>query len=222
MVGKTGNPRSRRRFRLWSLLAFLAAIGIASLLIIYQQNGLRTLKSGDVELPSITLPLRFTVLSRSDTSISGRFHFYNALGREISSFERSWNGSELYIESLGISLGKRFFVFPSRVFTDSATAKKGTSLFPYYDQDGFPAVFDSPSLSPQTRQALATLFSRLKLSDAFFVGNPTARGVSVKDSPFFSFLGRIQREVQRFRDLEIGVAYSFRAYADGTIEVEKE
>jgi hypothetical protein len=219
---KIGNPNGRRLIKIWSLLAFLVAITVSSLIFVYRQYGLRTLKSGDVELPSLTLPLRFTVLSRSDTSISGRFHFYNALGREISSFERSWNGSELYIESLGISLGKRFFVFPSRVFTDSATAKKGTSLFPYYDQDGFPAVFDSPSLSPQTRQALATLFSRVMLSDSLFGRNPTVRAAPMKNSPFFSLFGRIQREVQRSRDLEIGVAYSFRAYADGTIEVEKE
>jgi hypothetical protein len=219
-TGTNAGAEGSQRFRRWSAVAFLIGLAVSSLFFAYQRYGLWTFEAGDA--PDLAIPLRFTVLSRSDTSISGKFRFYNAEGREIASFERSWNGSELFIESLAIPLGERVFVFPCRVFTDAPTSKKGTSLFPYYDQDGFPAIFDSQAMSPPARQAVSTLFFRTRLSDALFGRNYAARIIPAMDSPVFSPYGRIQRRVHRSRELQTGVVYALRAYSDGTTEVEGE
>jgi hypothetical protein len=71
-------------------------------------------------------PLRFMLLSRSDASVSARFFLYDADGREIAAFERSWNGYELDVDTAlvpGESGGLAFPVRVSRCPPDPAGAR---------------------------------------------------------------------------------------------------
>lgn len=144
------------------------------------------------------VPLRFTVLSRGDRTISARFFLYDAEDREIAAFERSWNGSELNFESVVVPVSRGKLVFPSRVFADSAAPRIGTGLFPYYDRSGEPAIFHSAGSGERERRAYRGLFAQVKL----FGGQSGAPA--------------------RLRDPEVGPVYALRAGADGTVEIVRE
>ena len=164
------------------------------------------------QLKAETVPLRFMVLSRSDQAVSARFRFYDADGREIAAFERSWNGSELFIDSIVVPVGGRTLVFPSRVFTETTAPRRGTELFGYYDRDGFPAIFDSASLDGRLRSSLSVLFSRVKRSEG-----PESEGAALPGS-----WGNAVHELRRFREFEVGAVYSLTARSTGGIEIIRE
>lgn len=168
------------------------------------------------QLKAETVPLRFMVLSRSDQAVSARFRFYDADGREIAVFERSWNGSELFIDSIVVPVGGRNLVFPSRVFTETTAPRRGTELFGYYDRDGFPAIFDSASLDGRLRSSLSVLFSRVKRSEGA-EGEAGGESAALPGS-----WGNAVHELRRFREFEVGAVYSLTARSTGGIEIIRE
>lgn len=169
-------------------------------------------------LKAETIPLRFMVLSRSDQSVSARFRFYDADGNEIAAFERSWNGSELFIDSIVVPVGGRFLVFPSRVFTEAMAPRSGTGLFDYYDHDGFPAIFDSAGLDGRLRSSLSVLFSRVKRSE----GAATEAGGGGEPVAIPGSWGNAVHDLRRFREFEVGAVYSLTARSTGGIEIIRE
>jgi hypothetical protein len=136
-------------------------------------------------------PLRFMLLSRSPTTVSARFSLFDGDGREIASFERSWNGSDLEVETVVVPMGSRSLAFPARVFAASGSPRSGTDLFVYYDRGGFPGVFDSLVMDDRTRKEIAAVFLGVKL-----FGGPV-------------------RDIRHLRDAEIGASYALSVRADG-------
>lgn len=158
---------------------------------------LSRLASSSASLKSEYVPLRFMLLSRSDATVSARFFLYDADGREIASFERSWNGSELDVETLLVPVGGRGLAFPVRVFADSSSPRGGTELFGYYDRRGFPAVVDSAALDERTRGAIAAVFLSVKI------------------------FGAPVRDLRRLRYAEVGAVYALTVRFPGGISLER-
>ncbi|WP_304224464.1 hypothetical protein [Gracilinema caldarium] len=217
--------RGRGRFR--GFLRTLIALFIIGLIVIaigagcflqQQQKIIRSLEASIEALKMTTIPLRFVVLSRSDTEISARFKFYNADSREIASFERSWKGSELYIDSLVVPLKTGALVFPVRVFTDAVAPRGGTMLLNYYDFDGMPGIYDSASQDGQKRLMLKELFTKLKASEGLYgtnnTGNPGSR--------LLNYFGNAVHDIKQLRQFEIGTVYSLVIHSDGGIEIMSE
>ena len=213
--------RGLKRFlRILLAVLVLAAIAFAvfsAYLISTQRAAVARLEDRIDRLKSEFTPLRFMVLSRSDSSVSARFRFYDAEGREISSFERSWNGSELAIDSVLVPVGDRVLAFPSRVFTDAIAPRRGTVLFGYYNRDGFPAIFDSPSLDGATRAALADLFDRVRIFDG-----PEWSGDPGPLAALKGVYGSAVHDLRRLRVFEVGAVYSLTVRAAGGIEILRE
>ncbi len=204
------------------LLLVVVVFGILAFTILQRRSLIARLEDRIDFLKAESVPLRFMVLSRSDTSVSARFRFYDAEGVEISSFERSWNGSELSIDSVVVPVGERALVFPSRVFTDAVAPKRGTDLFGYYDRDGFPAIFHSSALDRGARSALSELFSRIRSSErgddpAAGNGRPWAGDRLLKGA-----FGNAVHDLKRFRTFEVGAVYALVARTDGGIEIIRE
>ena len=192
----------------------IIAIG-AGIFLRRQQSIISELEKSIQSTQMITVPLRFMVLSRGDTGISARFKLYNADGREISSFERSWNGTELYIDSLVVPLESGALAFPVRVFTDAVAPRGGTNLFPYYDVDGMPGIYDSSNLDAKKRELLKDLFSKLKIAEGLY----GSRGNDTPGGRFFTYFGNAVHDVKQLRQFEIGTIYSLVVHADGGIEI---
>lgn len=192
------------------LAVILAALAIASIaFLVIQRLSISHLADGKAGFRADAVPLRFTVLSRSDFSISANFRFYDSEGREIAAFERSWNGSELYIESIVETIGGRFFLFPAAVYTSASGTARGTDLFPYYDSGGFPSIFDSAGIDGSLLFSFRSLFSRVKS----FRRNPDAPGPAS---------GGAFRDLRRLVDPEVGAEYALSVGADGGVELSKE
>jgi hypothetical protein len=208
----------RRILAICLILVLLAAAG-AGLLLYRQRAVIQTLEERIDAVTAQTIPVRFMVLSRSDADVSARFRFYDADGREIASFERSWKGSELAIDSLIVPLGKRALVFPVRVFTDAVAPAKGTELFPYYDKAGVPAILDSPGLDDHTRAALRDLFTRVKAAEGRSADGADGHepGTSIR-----GYFGNAVHDLKRFNRFEIGAVYALVAHADGGVEIIRE
>ena len=135
MRGGAGRAR-RRAFGLLALAGIFLLCILASLFLGLRIGGQKAaiarLEDQIGYLESGVIPLRFMILSRSEESISARFRFYDADGSEVGSFERSWRGSELFIDSVVVSLGKGHLVFPSKVFTNATAPRGGTDVITSY------------------------------------------------------------------------------------------
>ncbi|MCX7655633.1 MAG: hypothetical protein N2Z76_03805 [Treponemataceae bacterium] len=204
---------------LFSLLLALLLLFIGAAVVFwYQKQVIHSLETKIAEIQVTTIPLRFMLMSRSDMEIAARFRFYTPQGKEIASFERSWRGRELVIDSLVVPVGKHHFVFPFRVFTDQIAPRSGTLLFQYYDYEGFPGIFESPTLSAETRRLLSVLFQRLKVSEGL-LGTSRDGEVSQRFSKIF---GNAVHDIRQLRPFEVGVVYALVVHPDGGIEIVQE
>lgn len=202
------------------LLLVVVLAGVLAFTVLQRRSLIARLEERIELLKAESVPLRFMVLSRSDTSVSARFRFYDADGLEISSFERSWNGSELSIDSVVVPVGERALVFPSRVFTDAVAPKRGTELFGYYDRGGFPAIFHSTTLDGMARSALSELFGRIRSSER---GDDLVTEVlQPGDRLLKGAFGNAVHDLKRVRTFEVGAVYVLVARMDGGIEIIRE
>lgn len=195
---------------------FIAGAGLVlGLLVTTQRNAIAHLEDRVAYLESSVVPLRFMVLSRSDESVSARFRFYDAGGREIGAFERSWRGSELYIDSVVVPLDERRLVFPSKVFTNATAPRGGTELFGYYDRDGFPGIYAAPSLDRQARDTLKEIFAMVKRSERGVDERPTRGALS-------GAYGNAVHDIRQFSSFEVGAVYALVVRPTGGIELVRE
>lgn len=210
-----------RRIWLVFILFLLVSGGFLGFYLVQQKRIIQDLESRIEQVKATTIPLRFMVLSRSDEEISARFKFYSADGKEIASFERAWKGSELAIDTLVVPIKGKFLAFPVRVFTDAIAPNKGTLLFPYYDRDGMPAIFDSPTLDGELRSGLRDLFGALKRMEQFY-GNPENKNPGPALSVLGTVFGNAVHDINRFWRFEIGIVYDLVVHPDGGIEILPE
>lgn len=204
-----------------SLLVVLSLIALAVAAGIFlqkQQQIIKNLEASIEALKITTVPLRFMVLSRSDTELSARFKFYNADGKEIASFERSWNGSELYIDSLVVPLKTGALVFPVRAFTNAVAPRGGTNLMYYYDFNDMPGIYDSVHIDEQKRLLFKELFVKLKTAEGLY-GSKTATNPGGK---LLNYFGNAVHDIKQLRQFEIGTVYSLVVHTDGGIEIMNE
>ena len=223
----TRGSRSRSGRILHHLLvsAVLLAVVLAGLLaftVLHRRSIIARLEDRIDLLKAEFVPLRFMVLSRSDAAVSARFRFYDADGAEISSFERSWNGSELSIDSLVVPVGERALVFPSRVFTDLVPPRRGTELFAYYDRGGFPAIFQSAALDRTARSALTDLFGPGRSAPRGAETTAAGGAASRTDRLLKAAFGSAVHDLKRLRSFEVGAVYALVARTDGGIEIIRE
>ncbi|MDR1429142.1 MAG: hypothetical protein LBI85_02540 [Spirochaetaceae bacterium] len=162
-------------------------------------------------LTETTAPLKFMVLSREQGTISARFRFYDTGGKELASFEQSWPGGELTLDSIIIPAGTRFLAFPCRIFTDAVAPGEGTVIFDFYDRDGFPAIYDDPSLDETLRHDLEVFFARAR----------TAADYSDDSEPEPGVYGNAVHDLQHLARFEPGVIYTLEYHASGAVEIRE-
>ena len=222
-TGSRSRPgRVLRHLVFSAALLAVVLVGLLAFTVLHRRSVIARLEDRIDLLKTQFVPLRFMVLSRSDAAVSARFRFYDADGNEISSFERSWNGSELSIDSLVVPVGARALVFPSRVFTDLVPPRRGTELFAYYDRDGFPAIFQSAALDRTARSALTDLFGRVRSAERGDGGGVEDRPVSRADRLLRGAFGSAVHDLKRLRSFEVGAVYALVARTDGGIEIIRE
>ncbi len=176
----------------WFFFSWLSWVGNAAVEL--QRLGLK----------NASIPMSLTVFGRSVDTISARLGFYTLEGERLSSIERSWLGWELKIDSIVVRAGEGWLVFPFLVYTDESSRGKGLNLFRFYDQQKFPALYQSASLTAGETLVLQRLF-RLVKTESWM--------------PFF--LGSLRHETVVIRSFEPNVEYSLHVDADGSLRLKQ-
>lgn len=218
--GKKGNSR----YIGWIIMAVSFALGgylMAGDAAKLQRVQIVYLEGLQTRLRSETVPLKFMVESREGGEIKAKIKLYDLTGRELSSMEKSWPGSALYVDMLLFPVrGDRprgdadsYLAFPYRVFTDKVSPASGSLLFDSYDADGFPEIFAGVSWTPKEKKAIASVFSSARRKAA--AGLPAAG--DVKGS-----FGSAVHEASSLSSFEEGVVYKVVCRVKGGVEIVEE
>lgn len=129
-----------------------------------------------------------TSFGHGNGTFSASISFLQPNGKMISSYERSWQGSKLFAECFVFSLKKGNLVFPFRLYSDKAKKGTGTTLFPYYTIDKYPAIYNYTFFSQNEKKIIEEIF---KTSRNISVISPrflTAfRGVTIQTAVLSDF-----------------------------------
>jgi hypothetical protein len=214
------------------LSAFLACL-VLGLYLKNQKARIKSLEERLSVLSETAKPLKFMILSRTGGIIRARFRFYDPGGNELGSFEQSWPGIELTLDSIIIPAGERFLAFPCRVFTDALAPKNGTLLFGFYEKDGFPGIYDDPSLDEAARRALADFFALARAEAAYgedqAVPAPNASALppdgrvlppNDRASPGRVY-GNAVHDLKDIARFEPGLIYVLELHSSGAVEIRE-
>lgn len=172
-------------------------------------------------LTSETVPLKFMILSRENDMIKARVKIYDLSGREVAAVEKSWPGTELYIDMLlvpvrsgrGSASADSWLAFPYRIFTDKLAAASGSVLFDSYDQGGFPEVLAGADWSAEEKSAVSACFAAARKSAA--AGAPAtwaAKGA----------FGSAVHEVSSLAKFDLGIVYKVVCRLKGGVEIMED
>ncbi len=185
-----------------SILAVLAAAFAVVIFLSFAVFGGPTTRLSRVAVREGRLPVTVTVFGRSVDTVSARVSFYLPNGELAGMVERSWAGWEIRVDSILVSTGSGWLVFPFRAYTDETAANRGVDLIRHYDRDGIPVLYDAPTLDGNERTALSRLFALVK----------TERWMP-------PFLGTLLRRTVTIRSFESGLEYHLYVSKDGALSL---
>jgi hypothetical protein len=219
--GRRGSP-------LLGALVFLATLAAAGYFWFQysassQKKEIALLVDISSRLRSETVPVKFMVLSRDGGEIKARVRLYDLARREIAVVEKSWPGSELYVDMLLIPFRSEarkrdenpdsWLAFPYRIFTDGLPAASGTILFDTYDSGGFPDVMRGIEWSAKEKAVLASAFATAR--------RKAAAGLPAADSAKGAY-GSAVHEVSKLSRFEPGIVYKVVCRVKGGVEIMED
>ncbi len=148
------------------------------------------------------VPIRFMVLERDKGMVKARVRLYDLAGAEVDLLEMTWPGTELSFDFSVVPAAGRYLAFPRRIFTDRLAPSSGTNLYPRYDRDGFPAVFEGAEFGRFGRKRLTELFEALK-----------------EDREPSGSFGSVVHDIARIAAFEPGIVYKVVLRPKGGIEI---
>jgi hypothetical protein len=218
---------TRRARPLLGLAIILASFALGGYLWLQSAERMQKQRIAHLEglaerLKSETVPVKFMVLSRDGGQIKARVKLFDLSGKEVTAIEKSWPGSELYVDILLLpfsSSGERegradeWLALPYRLFTDSLPAASGTFLFDAYEVGGFPEVLRGIDWKPAEAAAIKAAYSKAR--------KRAAKGLPAADSSEGSF-GSAVHEAARIASFEQGVVYKVVCRVKGGVEIAEE
>jgi hypothetical protein len=218
---------SRRRSPVLGIVIILASFVSAGYLWIQgvdrmQKERIAYLEDLSSRLRSETVPIRLMVLSREEGRVKARLKLYDLSGRELATIEKSWPGSELYVDMLLLPFSSEsekadradsWLALPYRVFTESLPAASGTLLFDAYDDAGFPGVLRGVEWKPKEEAAIKRAYAKAR--------RLAARGLPASDSEKGGF-GSALHEVAKVAGFEPGLIYKVVCRVKGGLEIAEE
>jgi hypothetical protein len=183
-----------------------------------QKERIAYLENLSTRLRSEIVPLKFMVLSRENGALAVRIKLYDLSGREVAALEKSWPGTELYVDMLLEPIRSKqrqettdtWLAFPYRIFTDQVGAAFGTPLFDAYDSGGFPDVLRGVAWSPEEEAVIRSVFAGARKAAA--AGLPAA---GLEKGSF----GSAAREVSSLSRFEPSVVYKVVCRLKGGVEI---
>lgn len=194
-----------------TILISIIVIIVAALLINYlmpsclkqQEQKIANLETVIQNLKKETMPLAFQISGRTDSTISFGIKFLDENGNEVSKYQQTIKGRELFFDFFNVKEGNNYLAFPDKVFSDAVSPSQGIDLKPLYEKDGFPMIYQSENISEKVRKSLIDLFATVKSGDA---GNRDQFGNAVHD-------------LDGIKTFEPGITYQIITHTKGGIEI---
>ena len=158
----TRKPSVAKRIYVIGLITILAIAGGLTLSIETQRKKLAELTSGIARLKAEQVPIRFKIEGQENGRIQVKIKLYDMDGNELSVLKHEMEGDILFVDFACVPSDNRYLSFPKSIFTETIPPSEGLPLFPLYDNNGFPQVFDTKEMPPKLRETLTDLFSKLK------------------------------------------------------------
>ena len=160
-----------------------------------------------------TVPLRFKILEKDSLNIKILLKFYEQDEQEAFIVDTlSLEGQELsfdfYIVPIkdvknnrDVKLG-----FPYKIFTNKMAAKNGIKLFNYYDEHGFPQVFNNAKADTVYMNRMTELFEKIKKGDTEKI-----KGI----------YGNMVQDIKNLNEFEVNHVYQIIIHSKGGIEIKE-
>ncbi|MCF6185389.1 MAG: hypothetical protein L3J56_12365 [Bacteroidales bacterium] len=172
-----------------------------------QKKQIKKLEDNISLLKEENTPIRFKIIEKTNDSISLLVKFYNADKKEINSFKQTLSGQELSIDFYMVPVKNRFVAFPSKIFTDRVPADEGISLYEYYNEDGYPAIFYTKNMDTDLYNGLKDIYQKVK----------TGQVDSLSDH-----FGNMVHDIQKVKSFLSENVYSIVTHTKGGIEIIEE
>ncbi len=172
-----------------------------------QQKTIAALENKIALLKETYKPIRFKVLSKTDDSIKVLVKFYDVDKKEINKFETTVPGHELSFDFNVIPVKNKFIAFPSLLFSDALAASNGMKMYKFYDNNGFPEIYNSKNIDKDFKAALTKVFSEIKNDKLDSIDN---------------HFGNMVHDMKKFKEFVPDEVYSIVSHSKGGIEILEE
>ena len=160
-----------------------------------------------------TVPLRFKILEKDSASIKFLIKFYEQDAEEaFISDTISLKGQELSFDFYIIPIkdiknNKEVKVaFPYKIFTNKMPAKDGVLLFKYYDEHGFPQIFNNAKADTSYVNRMTELFSKIKVE---------------KVEDIEGIYGSMVQDIKKLNEFAKNHVYQIVIHSKGGIEIKE-
>lgn len=191
------------------IIALLGYIGCN-----YQEQKIAKLEDKIHFLKEETVPLRFKILKKNKENIKFLIKFYEQDSEKEAfiSDTLTLKGQELSFDFYVVPLkdtknNKEVKIaFPYKIFTNKIPAKNGKLLFNYYDEHGFPQVFNTNDADTSYINLMTDLFAKIKKG---------------KTEEIEGIYGSMVQDIYKINEFREGNVYQVIIHTKGGIEIKE-
>jgi len=160
-----------------------------------------------------TVPVRFKILEKDSSTIKFLLKFYEQDAEEAFIADTiTLPGQELSFDFYVVPVKDKKnnrevkVAFPYKIFTNSMPAKDGKLLFDYYDEHGFPQVFNNTEADTSYMNRMSELFAKIK------AGNT---------EEIEGIYGSMVQDIQKLNEFAVNHVYQIIIHTKGGIEIQE-
>lgn len=161
-----------------------------------------------------TVPLRFKILEKDSASIKFLIKFYeqDAADEAFIQDTITLKGQELSFDFYVVPVKdvkndrEVKVAFPYKIFTNKMPAKEGILLFKYYDEHGFPQVFNNAAADTSYMNRMTELFTKIKAGDT---------------EDIEGIYGSMVQDIQKLNEFAVNHVYQIIIHTKGGIEIRE-
>ncbi|MCF6366789.1 MAG: hypothetical protein L3J35_11365 [Bacteroidales bacterium] len=160
-----------------------------------------------------TVPLRFKILEKDSANIKFLIKFYEQDAEEAFIADTiTLPGQELSFDFYVVPVKdikndrEVKVAFPYKIFTNTMPAKNGKLLFNYYDEHGFPQVFNNAKADTAYINRMTELFAKIK------AGNT---------EEIEGIYGSMVQDIKKLNEFAVNHVYQIIIHTKGGIEIKE-
>jgi hypothetical protein len=203
------NPENMKTFKTITIITIILAALVFGYFkcIDNQKEKIKQLEDKIALLKEEHIPIRFKISEKTLDSIKLVVKFYNADDEEINKLETKLPGQELSFDFYIVPVKDKFVAFPSKLFSNVIAASDGISVYEFYNNDGFPQIFESKNMDLDLKTGLQNLFGQIKAGQIDSINH---------------HFGNMVHDIKDLRAFMPNMVYTIVCHTKGGIEIKEE